>query len=394
MRINILTGAFIPLPPVGCGAVERVWHGLAPLFAAQGHAVTFYARAHPSQAADETIEGVRFVRQGRFAQTGIRAVNLVKDLLYALRMLRILKPADVFVCNDFCSGLLYPYLGQRGGKLVLNVQRIPKRFLRFYYRKSTRLVAVSEAVRESLGDVAIGLLGKTRVIPNPIYTDIFRPPSAHRDYSGSQTLLYTGRIHPEKGLHVLVDAFARISPEFPHLGLKIVGPSRYEQGGGGAAYMRRLRGASRGLPVEYGEPVTDIHELANLLQNAHFYCYPSLAEHGETFGVAALEAAATGLVPVVSDLKCFREFVQHNQNGIVFDHRDADPGGNLAKALRRMLADQDHLRQMSARAIETAAIFSYPEVAGRYLQLFAELTQSSRVTSSDPRNRMRCAEGR
>jgi len=378
MKINIITGAFIPLPPAGCGAVERVWHGLAPYFAAQGHEVTFYACTHSAQAVDETVDGVRFARRCQFKQTSSRAVNiLLKDSIYALNMLRILEPADIFICNDFCTGLLYPYLGrQRGGKLILNIARIPKRFMRGRYRKAACLAAVSEAVREAISEIDIRLLDKTRVVPNAVYTDVFQPPEAPRNASGPQTLLYTGRIHPEKGLHLLTEAFARIHEDFPQLRLKIVGPWRHEHGGGGTEYLTALRGSVSNLPVEFGEPVNDVKELAALLQSANYYCYPSLAERGETFGVAALEASASGIPPVVSNLKCFREFVKDGANGFVFDHRTGDPSGSLAETLRRMLTDTEQMEKMRMRAVNTADQFSYDKVSAKYLKIFEEVLKS------------------
>ncbi len=377
MKINILTGAFIPLPPAGCGAVERVWHGLAPYFASRGDEVTFYARAHPSQSSDEIVDGVRYVRCWQFKQTKSRAVNILKDFIYALGMLRILKPADIFICNDFCTGLLYPYVRNKYGKLILNLQRIPKKLMRGYYEKSACMVAVSEASRNAIGKIDSGLLDKTYVVPNPVYTDVFHPPLSPRDNAGPQILLYTGRIHPEKGVHLLVEAFARIHPDFPQLRLKIVGPWRRDQGGGGGEYLQRLSHLASGLPVEFGEPLNDVKDLSELLQGCHFYCYPSLAEQGETFGVAALEASATGLVPVVSDLICFQEFVRDSDNGIVFNHRSDDPVGNLVDALRRVLADPECLKKMSVRAVETAHNFSYARIAVNYMKIFEGILNSS-----------------
>ncbi|MGA2733317.1 MAG: glycosyltransferase family 4 protein [Syntrophobacteraceae bacterium] len=379
MKINILTGAFIPLPPAGCGAVERVWHGLAPYFASQGDEVTFYARAHPSQASDEIVDGVRYVRRHQFKQTGSRPINILKGFMYAQGILRVLKPADIFICNDFCTGLLSPYVANKYGKLVLNVQRMPKKFLRGYYEKSACLVAVSEATRNAIGKINAGLLDKTYVVPNPVYTDVFHPPLSPRNNAGPQTLLYTGRIHPEKGLHLLVKAFARVHQDFPQLRLKIVGPWRHDQGGGGGEYLQRLSHLASGLPVEFGEPLNDVKDLAKLLQGCHFYCYPSLAEQGEAFGVAALEACATGLVPVVSDLTCFQEFVRDGDNGIVFNHRSEDPIGKLVEALRRVLADPEHLEKMGALAVETANNFSYAKIAARYMKVFDDLFKNKRA---------------
>jgi len=116
--------------------------------------------------------------------------------------------------------------------------------------------------------------------------------------------------------------------------------------------------------------------LAEVLQGCHFYCYPSLAEQGETFGLAALEASATGLVPVVSNLTCFQEFVRDGDNGIVFNHRSEDPIGNLVDALCRVVAHPEHLEKMSALAVETANNFSYAKIAAKYIKVFNDLCKN------------------
>jgi glycosyltransferase involved in cell wall biosynthesis len=113
--------------------------------------------------------------------------------------------------------------------------------------------------------------------------------------------------------------------------------------------------------------------LAAVYHKADLFCYPSLAERGETFGVAPLEAMATGLVPVVSDLACFRDFLAAGVNGVVFDHRAPDAARRLAGALDGLLADPAARREMGTRAAERAAAYSLPRVADLYLADFAEM---------------------
>ena len=105
------------------------------------------------------------------------------------------------------------------------------------------------------------------------------------------------------------------------------------------------------------------------------FCYPSLAEHGETFGVAVAEAMASGAVPVVSNLECFTDFVRHEQNGLVFDHRADDAAARLASSLARLIRDVE-LRQRLARAArQDSQRYDYPVYAEALLTDFAELTR-------------------
>ena len=106
--------------------------------------------------------------------------------------------------------------------------------------------------------------------------------------------------------------------------------------------------------MEVAEPVYGRAALASVLQRADYYCYPSLADQGETMGVAPLEAMGTGLAPVVSDLACFRDFVEPGVNGLVFDHRGSDAVERLTHALGTLIADPELSARLGAAASLTA----------------------------------------
>ena len=143
-------------------------------------------------------------------------------------------------------------------------------------------------------------------------------------------MLYCGRIHPEKGLELLVHA-ARLLPV--DWSIDIVGPWEVSQGGGGQAYLESLKEIARASPVTFHDPVFNSDKLADYYHKAAIFAYPSIDQRGETFGLAPLEAMAWGCAPVVSDLACFRDYITHHANGLVFDHRPADAAQRLGETL-------------------------------------------------------------
>jgi glycosyltransferase involved in cell wall biosynthesis len=92
-----------------------------------------------------------------------------------------------------------------------------------------------------------------------------------------------------------------------------------------------------GANVCFLEPTYDTDELNRLYQKASIFVYPSVAEKGETFGLAPLEAMAWGCVPVVSDLRCFKDFIIHERNGLIFNHRTHNAGGHLWEAVQTLM---------------------------------------------------------
>jgi glycosyltransferase involved in cell wall biosynthesis len=370
MRINIVTGPFLGFPPAPTGAVEKIWLGLAIQFAALGHHVVLAGKA---QDSTPHLGGVTLTTVKGYNRSRSIGVDIAKDLIYSLDQLRHLPPADVTVVNSFWLPALAP-LATRLGAIVYNVARMPKSQF-FLYGKVDRFAAVSRAVAERLRDVAPSFAGRTRVIPNPI-----RLPHAFtcpEHLNRRNRILYAGRIHPEKGLDLLVDAFSGLSKDFPAAELAFVGPWRQEQGGGGMRYLEQLK--AKATPgVTFCEPLFDEARLAELYASAAIFCYPSVAENGESFGVAPLEAMAAAGVPVLSSLECFDDFASDGVNCLRFDHRSPDAVAKLEQALRFVLSDTKRLDAMSRNAVATARMFSFAKVACTYIADFAELAVARR----------------
>lgn len=76
--------------------------------------------------------------------------------------------------------------------------------------------------------------------------------------------------------------------------------------------------------------------------------------------MAAMEAMACGLVPVVSDVPGPTEFIVDGWNGLVVPVGDADA---LQDRLERLIGNPDFLFQLRSRAVATAAAHSWEAVA-------------------------------
>jgi glycosyltransferase involved in cell wall biosynthesis len=100
------------------------------------------------------------------------------------------------------------------------------------------------------------------------------------------------------------------------------------------------------------------------------YCYPSVAELGESFGVAPLEAMGVGCPVVVSALDCFSDFIEHSRNGMVFDHRTSDATRELSRTIRLLITDANLAKNIGRAAAKTAQGFSIRSVAMRYIAVF------------------------
>ena len=211
--------------------------------------------------------------------------------------------------------------------------------------------------------------------PFPVVPEAL-PPFSER----KKEILFVGRIHPEKGVHLLIEAFRLISAErFGAWSLVIVGPSAVHLGGGGADYQRQLQAMSEPIAsrVTWVGPVFEAEALTKHFRHASLFLYPSLAEHGETFGLAPLEAMSQGCPALVSDLGCFRDFICDDVDGFVFDHRATQSAATLAEKLSQLLADPARLERASDAALRKMENYSLERIAQAYLADFESLVATA-----------------
>lgn len=370
MRITIVTGAFFPVPTLMGGAVEKVWFALGQEFARRGHDVVQISRAHPQLPPNETIAGVRHLRVGGFAQPRSTVWLKLLDLIYSLRVRRVLPSADILVTNTFWLPILVR--DNALGRVYIHVQRGPKGQMR-WYAHAARLLAVSRAIAEAIIAEAPQLRDKVRVIPNALPFRVTSGEAVPR----AQTLLFTGRVHPEKGLELLLRAWQRLPSQLAaDWRLEIVGPSASELGGGGEEFLARLQeiAGPNSARVQWVGPVFDDEKLAQHYRSAMLFIYPTIAETGEALPVAPLEAMANGCAPIVSDLSCFRDYIDDDATGFVFDHRAVDPAAALATRLVTVMRmPTEELHRIGRAAQEKAEQFAVGPIAERYLADFQNL---------------------
>jgi len=367
MKITILQGAFFPVPPLLGGAIEKAWEALGKEFAKLGHEVTHISRkfeALPQRSTHGNIDHIRV--QGANACSNPFLLK-IRELPYVLRARKHLPKADVLVTHTFWAPLLYPK--EKYGKLYVHVGRYPKRQLGLY-KKATVLQAPTQAIAQSIRNQSSNLADKISVQPYPLSLPVLTEiPFENKE----KTILYVGRIHPEKGIGELMQAWQKLKPDLKNgWRLKILGPWKQEQGGAGEEYLRELKIMITG-DVEFLDPIFDPTELQKEYLKARIFAYPSLAEKGETFGLSALEAMSAGCVPLLSQLECFQDFSSDGSNAILFDHRASNQVDELTQTLFLALTNEEKLPSLSKAALETAREYDITKVTQRYIDDFSKI---------------------
>jgi glycosyltransferase involved in cell wall biosynthesis len=210
---------------------------------------------------------------------------------------------------------------------------------RILLRHFNLVVPVSHAVRRRLPRWWVPD-SRVRVIHNALMLDSYGRAyvGAGRHFThheGPVRLLAAARLSAEKGLDLLLQAFASLSREFPRLRLKIAGTGPQEPD------LRRLT-VRLGLMerVEYLGHVTD---MCKLYAETDLVVQSSLTEGLPN---VMLEAAYLGVPVVATDAGGTDEVVEHGYNGWLVRAGSADA---LAAGIRRYLEDPAAFVEMAAR---------------------------------------------
>lgn len=374
MNITIVQGPFFPIPPLLGGAIEKSWHSLGIEFGRRGHAVTHISRQYGDLSPDEIVERVHHLRMRGYDAPKSKILWHLLDLRYALRVLPVLPDADILVTHS--NWLPAIVRAPRYGALYVHIGRYPKGQTRVLYRHAARLQTGSNAVSRAIAAQDPKSAAKVRVIPPPLTNAAERIDVQQSWDERQRSILFAGRVHPEKGLELLLAAFRLLVRSGMHdWRLLIVGPWEAKFGGGGQEFYQALVRQSHDLAdkIDWIGPIFDADALNLYYKKARLFVYPSLAERGESFGLAPLEAMACGCPALVSALECFKDFVQDGRSGFAFDHRSTTPAQALAGGLQEILANQHDLVSTAVRAYEVAETFALARVADLFIEDFASL---------------------
>lgn len=376
MRVTIVQGAFLPVPPVKGGAVEKLWFALGKQLAERGLQVTHISKRHDDQRFDEVEEGVRRIRVKGFAWSNFKILSRVFDFLYSLRVLKVLPAADILVTNTFFLPLLTD--SSKTGRIYVSVHRFPRKQFSLY-NKAVRFQCVSNVVANELVRLNPGCAKRTLVIPNFVENVVSADVAVSSFSVREKKVLFVGRVHPEKGIQLLINGFALL-PECLRREwmLEVVGPHEAASGGGGEVFFEELKvlALKNEVQVQWTGPVFDDGKLAEIYASAKVFVYPSVAAQGEALPLSPLEAMAQGTPVLVSNLDCFKDYILENRNGWVFDVFGKKPEKSLSDKLIQAFADVDVGGEDFVKcAVSTARDFSLDSVVDKFISDFKEIVR-------------------
>ena len=183
------------------------------------------------------------------------------------------------------------------------------------------------------------------------------PHTIRQRASGALRLIFVGRLDEAKGVMDL--------PEIDRLLREAGVPVTWTVLGSGPAGPA-LRAAWGAVPHVRWVPIATSAEVVALCAEHDVFVLPT---HAEGLSVATVEAMSAGLVPLVSDLPCMEELVEHGRTGLRAPARTPQA---FADAIAGLDRDRDRLEALSAAARQCAVErFDVRARAGAYQQVYA-----------------------
>jgi glycosyltransferase involved in cell wall biosynthesis len=434
MKIAIVDQPFgtIPLPWTGAGGSIDIWTYEIARRLARSCDVIVYTRKNRHQREVEYDQGVSYKRISTYfdewyplfsyalmrrmekasvtsalARTVYRLfffrntknpffASTLYYLYYALQVAKDLRKEKCDIVHIFNFSQLAPIIRafNPNAKIVLNMRCewltvLDERMIRRRLKNVDLIIGcsryITKTIIQSFPELAERCARTTDT--NGVDIDVFfgRNNQSKLRQNKEKRLLFVGRISPEKGIHVLLEAFKKVVERYPKIRLEIIGDTSgslprdflltlsdnekiqnlalfYESGNSYFSYLQKqLHYLNIASKVTFTGSVPNL-QMLDYYQAADILINPSFSE---SFGRSLIEAMACEVPVVASRVGGMQNTVENGKTGILVEPGDASA---LAEAILRLLLNDDlRISMGKASRKRVVKLFSWERVVNNLL---------------------------
>jgi GalNAc-alpha-(1->4)-GalNAc-alpha-(1->3)-diNAcBac-PP-undecaprenol alpha-1,4-N-acetyl-D-galactosaminyltransferase len=244
-------------------------------------------------------------------------------------------------------GLKIPILvSERNDPAMLSPGRMWEILRQWTYPAADRVVVQTQRAGNYF---AAKLQERIVVMPNPVIMPPIETTATPPQLLGERSLIAVGRLVPQKGFDLLLQAFSKLKDRYPEWNLTILGEGE-------------LRPQLESLRQELG--LKDRVHLPGRVKNPHEFLKQAdifiMSSRFEGFPNALCEAMVCGLPVISTDCPNGpREIIRDGVDGLLVPSEDIPA---LAAAMERLMADPQQRSTLAAAAPELADRFSLEKV--------------------------------
>ncbi len=388
-RLLVLSWEF---PPVTVGGLSRHVFDLSRFTAKKECEIHVVTTGFSNSPEYEVIEGVHIHRVKVLKPDGEQFLDWVLQLNLAMidkcqtlasqARFDLMHVHDWLVCyaaktlkRELDTPLIATIHATEHGRnngLFSELQRFIHKLERDLSCEASKVIVCSRNMQDEVKTLFELSPDKVFVIPNGIDPKLFRINNVQiakhlYPMRNEQIILFLGRLVREKGAHLLLEAAPLILNSYPE--------AKFVFAGTGPALedlqvlADRLQIKEKVVFLGY---ITD-EERNMFLGKAKIAVFPSLYE---PFGIAALEAMASGTPVVVSDVGGLSDTVDHARNGLKFY---AGNPHSLADQVLELLANPVLATSLAQVALAEISRFNWEEIAETTFTLYQQVVKQSKT---------------
>lgn len=260
-------------------------------------------------------------------------------------------------------------------------------------RKADLILGCSRYISDKIRQSFPSLAGRCQTLYNGIELAKFiNDPKSNKKRLEFKKLLYISKVTPEKGLHVLLEAFKEVVEKNPCVCLEVVGslnawPIEFNILLSEDSKVQKLAAFHRKGSSSYLDYLSNLLVSLNLSSNVTFhgqiphkqvvkfyqaadvFVLPSFVE---AFNMGIVEAMACQLPVVATDVGGNPEAVEDGKTGLIVESGNSFA---LANAILELLSNEDLRREMGKIGRKRVESFSWDSIVANLLRLYKDMVK-------------------
>ena len=226
-----------------------------------------------------------------------------------------------------------------------------------HLKNADRIIAVSENDKKLFSTIANE--DNLEIIENAVNLKKFE---MRERKPVKNSFVFVGRLSNNKRIDLLIEAFSKLKNK--DFRIKIVGKDFDNLKG-----VLEKKAEEHGLSnkIKFTGEISE-EKLIQIFKDTEFFI--SASEY-EGFGISAIEAMASGLIPVLNSIPSFRTFVTSGNNGFIINF--SDKKNTVLQIEKLLILSAKEKQKLSKNASESSKNYSWRTQIKKFEKIYAEV---------------------